>query len=63
MLIDHFSYEDLVEVVKSCTSHSLTAATYYDSVESLLEMVQTHVKQLSWINSILIGESFITERV
>ena len=49
MPIDYFRYDDLVEVIKSCPSHSLTVVTYYDSVESLLELVQPHVKQLSWI--------------
>jgi len=49
MPIDYFSYEDLMEVIKSCPSHSLTVVTYYDSVESLLELVRPHVKQLSWI--------------
>ena len=38
--IDYFNYEDLVEVVTSCPSHSLTIVTYYDSVEPLLELVQ-----------------------
>jgi len=49
MPIDYFSYEDLVDVIKSCPSHSLTVVTYYDSVRSLIELVQPHVKQLSWI--------------
>ena len=49
MPIDYFGYEDLVEVVQSCPSHSLTVVTYYDSVEYLLEMVRPHVKNLSWI--------------
>ena len=47
--IDYFGYEDLVEVVQSCPSHSLTVVTYYDSVEYLLELVRPHVKNLSWI--------------
>lgn len=49
MPIDYYSYEDLVELIKSCPSHSLTVVTYYDSVESLLDVVQPYVKQLSWI--------------
>lgn len=49
MPIDNFGYEDLVEVVQSCPSHSLTIVTYYDSVEPLLELVAPHVKSLSWI--------------
>lgn len=49
MPIDHFGYEDLVEVVQSCPSHSLTVVTYYNSVEPLLELVRPHVKSLSWI--------------
>ena len=49
MPIDYFNYEDLVEVVKSCPSHSLTVVTYYDSVKPLLELVRPHVKQLSWV--------------
>jgi hypothetical protein len=49
MPIDYFNYEDLVEVVTSCPSHSLTVVTYYDSVEPLLELVRPHVEQLSWI--------------
>ena len=47
--VDYFGYEDLVEVVKSCPSHSLTIVTYYDSEEPLLELVRPHVKSLSWI--------------
>ena len=47
--IDYFGYEDLVEVVQSCPSHSLTIVTYYDGVEPLLELVRPHVKSLSWI--------------
>ena len=47
--VDYFGYEDLVEVVKSCPSHSLAIVTYYDSVEPLLELVRPHVKSLSWI--------------
>ena len=49
MPIDYFGYEDLVEVVQSCPSHSLTIVTYYDGVEPLLELVRSHVKSLSWI--------------
>ena len=49
MPIDYFGYEDLVEVVQSCPSHSLTIVTYYGSVEPLLELVGPHVKSLSWI--------------
>ena len=49
MPIDNFGYEDLVEVVQSCPSHSLTIVTYYDGVEPLLELVRPHVKSLSWI--------------
>jgi len=49
MPVDYFGYEDLAEVVQSCPSHSLTIVTYYDSVEPLLELVQPHVKNLSWI--------------
>ena len=49
MPIDYFGYEDLVEVVQSCPSHSLTIVTYYDGVEPLLELVRPHVKSLSWI--------------
>ena len=49
MPIDYFGYEDLVEVVQSCPSHSLTIVTYYDSVEPLLELVRPHIKTLSWI--------------
>ena len=49
MPVDYYGYEDLVEVVKSCPSHSLTIVTYYDSVEHLLELVSPHVKNLSWI--------------
>ena len=47
--VDYFGYEDLVEVVQSCPSHSLTIVTYYDGVEPLLELVRPHVKSLSWI--------------
>ena len=47
--VDYFGYEDLVEVVKSCPSHSLTIVTYYDSEEPLLELFRPHVKSLSWI--------------
>ena len=49
MPYDLFGYEDLVEVIKSCPSHSLTVVTYYDGVRPLLELVKPHVKQLSWI--------------
>ena len=49
MPIDYFGYEDLVEVIQSCPSHSLAIVTYYDSVEFLLELVRPHVKNLSWI--------------
>ena len=49
MPVDCFGYEDLVEVVQSCPSHSLTIVTYYDGVEPLLELVRPHVKNLSWI--------------
>ena len=49
MPVDYYGYEDLVEVVKSCPSHSLTIVTYYDSVEPLLELVSPHIKNLSWI--------------
>ena len=49
MPMDYFGYEDLVEVIQSCPSHSLTIVTYYDSVEPLLELVRPHVKNLSWI--------------
>ena len=49
MPIDYYSYEDLAEVIKSYPSHSLIVVTYYDSVESLLELVQPHVRHLSWI--------------
>jgi hypothetical protein len=47
--IDYFEYEDLLAVVQSCPSHSLTIVTYYDSVEPLLELVRPHLKNLSWI--------------
>ena len=49
MPVDYFGYEDLVEVVQFCPSHSLTVVTYYDNVEPLLELVRPHVKSLSWI--------------
>lgn len=49
MPVDYFGYEDLVEVVKSCPSHSLTIITYYDGMEPLLELLLPHVKNLSWI--------------
>lgn len=49
MPVDYFGYEDLVEVVQSCPSHSLTIVTYYEGVEPLLELVRPHVKSLSWI--------------
>ena len=35
MPVDWFGYEDLVEVVQSCPSHSLTIVTYYDFEWSL----------------------------
>jgi len=44
MPIDYFGHEDLVEVVQSCPSHSLTIVTYYDGMEPLLELVRPHVK-------------------
>ena len=47
MPFDYLGYEDLVEVVQSCSSHSLTVVTYYDSVEPLLELARPHVKNLS----------------
>ena len=59
MPIDYFSYEDLVEVIKSCPTHSLTVVTYYDGVVSLLELVQPHVKQLSWIRLGLDWKEFL----
>ena len=49
MPVDYFGYEDLVEVVKSYPSHSLTLITYYDGLEPLLELVHPHVKNLSWL--------------
>ena len=49
MPIDYFGYEDLAEVIASCPSHSLTVVTYYDSIERLLELIEPHVQQLSWI--------------
>ena len=49
MPVDYFGYEDLVEVVQSCTLHSLTIVTYYDGVEPLLELVRPHMKSLSLI--------------
>jgi len=58
MPIDYFSYADLVEVIKSCPTHSLTVVTYYDSVVSLLELIQPHVKQLSWIRLGLDSKEF-----
>ena len=58
MPIDYFSYEDLVEVIKSCPTHSLTVVTYYDGVVSLLELIQPHVKQLSWIRLGLDSKGF-----
>ena len=58
MPIDYFSYEDLVEVIKSCPTHSLTVVTYYDGVVSLLELIQPHVKQLSWIRLGLDSKEF-----
>ena len=58
MPIDYFTYEDLVEVIKSCPTHSLTVVTYYDGVVSLLELIQPHVKQLSWIRLGLDSKEF-----
>ena len=58
MPIDYFGYEDLVEVVQSRPSHSLTIVTYYDSVEPLLELVRPHVKSLSWIKLGITQEEF-----
>ena len=49
MPVDYFGYEDLVEVVQSCPSHSLTILTNYNGVEPLLELLRPHVKKLSWI--------------
>jgi len=49
MPIDYFGYEDLAEVIASCPSHSLTVVTFYDSIERLLELIEPHVQQLSWI--------------
>ena len=49
MPVDYFGYEDLVEVIQFCPSHSLTIVTYYDGVEPLLDLVRPHVKNLSWI--------------
>ena len=49
MPVDWFGYEDLVEVVQSCPSHSLTIVTYYDSVEPLLELIRPQIRNLSWI--------------
>ena len=49
MPVDYFGYEDLVAVVQSCPSHSLTIVTYYDGVEPLLELVRPYVRSLSWI--------------
>ena len=56
--IDYFEYEDLVAVVQSCPSHSLTIVTYYDSVEYLLELVRPHVKNLSWIKLGITNKEF-----
>ena len=58
MPYDLFGYEDLVEVIKSCPSHSLTVVTYYDGVRPLLELVEPHVKQLSWIKLNLTSKEF-----
>ena len=49
MPVDYFGYEDLVEVIQSCPAHSLTIVTYYDGMDTLLELVHPHVKNLSWI--------------
>ncbi|MDA9791142.1 hypothetical protein N9B83_00790 [Schleiferiaceae bacterium] len=58
MPYDLFGYEDLVEIIKSCPSHSLTVVTYYDGVRPLLELVEPHVKQLSWIKLNLTSMEF-----
>ena len=58
MPYDLFGYEDLVEIIKSCPSHSLTVVTYYDGVRPLLELVEPHVKQLSWIKLNLTSKEF-----
>ena len=58
MPYDLFGYEDLVEIIKSCPSHSLTVVTYYDGVRPLLELVKPHVKQLSWIKLNLTSKEF-----
>ena len=39
----------LWEVIQSCPAHSLTIVTYYDGMDPLLELVHSHVKNLSWI--------------
>ena len=49
MPLDNYGYEDIVEVVQSCPSHTLTVVTYYDGVEPLLKLVRPHVKSHSWI--------------
>ena len=49
MPLDYFSYKDLVDVIESSPSHSLKVVTCCDSVRSLIELVQPHVNQLSWI--------------
>ena len=56
--IDYFEYEDLVAVVQSCPSHSLTIVTYYDSVEYLLELVRPQIKNLSWIKLGITNKEF-----
>ena len=61
MPIDYLRYEDLVEVVQSCPSHSLTIVTYYDGVEPLLELVRPHVKNLSWIKLGITYKSFVSK--
>ena len=49
MPVDYFGYEDLADVIASRPSHSLIVVTNYDNVESLLELVSPHVKNISWI--------------
>ena len=58
MPYDLFGYEDLVEIIKSCPAHSLIVVTYYDGVRPLLELVEPHVKQLSWIKLNLTSKEF-----
>ena len=58
MPVDWFGYEDLVEVVQSCPPHSLTIVTYYDSVESLLELIRPHVTSLSWMKLAVTHKEF-----